>query len=114
MNFYSGYIEIVGLMLAIVGFAGWLQYSQNRNEKLLLQEGIRTFADVIESIDDRADMQTIVKYKFVDINSGEIFIRSGVLDRKLPIPESGDKIEIVFLSKNPKISRLRFEESFNQ
>jgi hypothetical protein len=100
-------------MLAIVGLAWWLSISQRRIEKMLVKNGIRTLANILDVIDDRADMQTIVKYEFVDVNSGQSFTRSGVLRRNLPIPNEGDKIEIVYLSQNPKVSRLRFEENFN-
>jgi hypothetical protein len=55
-------------------------------------------------------MQTIITYKFTVPNTGRVYSRSGVLQRHLPIPREGEKIEVVYLPHKPGISRLRNEE----
>jgi hypothetical protein len=110
----SGYIAIIAIMVLIVGFSWWVSVSQQNKERTLRREGIKTFATVLDVRDDRADFQTIIEYEFIDLNSGRSYRRSGVLQRTLPFPEEGDKIEIIYLGKNPKMSRLLFEENFNR
>ncbi len=109
----SGYLVIVIIMVAIVGFGWWLSISQQRTEETLRRAGNRIFATVIDVIDDRSDFQTIIKYEFLDLEFGRYYRRSGVLQRNLSFPKKGDKIEIIYLSSNPKISRLLFEENFH-
>jgi hypothetical protein len=73
--------------------------------------GIRTMARVLDVRDDANDMQTIVTYEFNGALGGNRFERSGVLRRDLPLPKSGDMIEVVYQASRPSLSRLKNEEN---
>ncbi len=69
-------------------------------------------ATVTEVRDDRADMETIVTYEFTDPATGKTYSRTGVLQRRVEIPIEGEKIEVIYASRKPSISRLKNEVGY--